>query len=69
MDPNTTWTNLKSELGADNGDEACEFAESLLDWINRGGFMPTNTPFMTREELTAYLIGVRDGIDCDSQRA
>ena len=40
MDPQATWNSLQKAYGRKDWQEAREFAQSLLDWLRRGGFAP-----------------------------
>jgi len=42
MDPNTCWLELSEAFGEDC-DRAMELADSLLHWMERGGFPPQIT--------------------------
>lgn len=68
MDPNATYMNLQSELRVGNGDEAYEFAVALRKWLKSNGFLPSNTPFTTREQLVTYLTGICDAINSTCER-
>jgi hypothetical protein len=40
MDPNSTWTELLQALIDDDWPAAFEAAETLAEWLRRGGFPP-----------------------------
>lgn len=40
MDPNATWSELLQSLIEDDWPAAREAAETLVDWLRRGGFPP-----------------------------
>ena len=40
MDPQATWNSLQQAYGRKDWQEARELAQSLLDWLGRGGFAP-----------------------------
>ena len=41
MDPQITWMNLQEAYLKRDWDDVRELAQSLLDWLQRGGFPPT----------------------------
>ena len=41
MDPNATLQNLLDGIAVDDSEKVSEAAESLSQWIGRGGFLPT----------------------------
>lgn len=43
MDPNECWTALSAAVEDEHWECACELAQELLAWIDRGGFLPTIT--------------------------
>ena len=47
MDPQVTWKTLQEAYRERDWDEVRELAQSLLDWLQRGGFPPTvlGSPF------------------------
>ena len=40
MDPQKSWTEMLDALKQENGDEAREFADALLEWLRIDGFPP-----------------------------
>ena len=40
MDPEVAWNEMLDAIAADNLSEAEASADSLLGWIERGGFVP-----------------------------
>jgi hypothetical protein len=44
MDPQAAWNEMLDAIAENNLAEAELRAESLLDWINSGGFVPQATP-------------------------
>ena len=44
MDPNRTLEELLSALRDNDREGAYEALESLLDWLSRGGFLPSPPP-------------------------
>jgi hypothetical protein len=40
MDPQAAWDQLQEALRDGDWEAVRELAESLLDWLNRGGFAP-----------------------------
>ncbi|REJ87836.1 MAG: hypothetical protein DWQ34_24660 [Planctomycetota bacterium] len=40
MDPHATWTELLQSLIDDDWPVACDAAETLAEWLRRGGFPP-----------------------------
>lgn len=42
MDPNRTLWELVWAIYEGDSDTAVELTESLKEWINKGGFLPTN---------------------------
>ena len=44
MDPQAAWDRLQDAYCEGDWEEVRELAESLLDWLNRGGFSPVTTP-------------------------
>lgn len=40
MDPNATWSELLQALIEDDWPAALEAAETLAEWLRRGGFAP-----------------------------
>ena len=43
MDVNETWRDLSQAVEQDDWQEASQLAETLGEWINKGGFPPTIT--------------------------
>ncbi len=43
MDPQTTWEQLQSAVQAEDWETTRERAQSLLDWLARGGFPPVTS--------------------------
>ncbi len=41
MDPQATWDQLLAALAEEEWDQVEDFARSLLNWLDRGGFPPT----------------------------
>ena len=41
MDPQQTWLDMLDALQRKQWDDAKELADSLYDWIRKGGFPPT----------------------------
>jgi hypothetical protein len=52
MDPNATLVLWRD---ADTTDEATEHAQNLIDWLNRGGFAPTDHELWTNFVLWAGI--------------
>lgn len=44
MDPQATWTELLQAIIDRDRDSATELAESLIDWMEKGGFSPIAIP-------------------------
>ena len=44
MDPQATWIAMIQALIDDDRESASDFAKSLIDWLDRGGFPPTILP-------------------------
>lgn len=40
MDPQQTWTDMLDALKQNDHEEAKELAETLLEWLRKGGFPP-----------------------------
>jgi len=53
MDPNETLTDLLCAFERGDLESASDYLESLLNWINRGGFLPK----VERWEDGSYTIG------------
>ena len=43
MDPQATWEQLQSAVQAEDWETTRERAQSLLDWLARGGFPPVTS--------------------------
>ena len=43
MDPQTAWEQLRSAVLAEDWETTRERAQSLLDWLARGGFPPVTS--------------------------
>lgn len=43
MDPNVCWAGIADAVEKEQWEWACELADSLLAWVERGGFLPTIT--------------------------
>ncbi|MCA9026795.1 MAG: hypothetical protein KDA86_16430 [Planctomycetaceae bacterium] len=69
MDPQVTWEVLLESIADCNYAEAREMAETLLSWLDRGGFPPQTLPrvlsndqdrticlFVCRQVLTEWTI-------------
>jgi hypothetical protein len=41
MDPQATWNSLQEACRRNDREGARELAQSLLDWLGRGGFPPS----------------------------
>ena len=52
MDPQVAWKELQFAYRERDWDEVRELAQSLLDWLQRGGFPPTvlGKPFSDPEQ-------------------
>ena len=44
MDPQATWQSMIQALIDDDRESASEHAQSLIDWLDRGGFSPRVLP-------------------------
>lgn len=44
MDPQATWEAMVQALIEDDRESASEFASSLIDWLDQGGFPPKVLP-------------------------
>ncbi|MGW0929604.1 hypothetical protein [Streptomyces sp. NPDC002644] len=40
MDPNAAWDMLQDAIREGDAEQAVELAESLAEWVGRGGFLP-----------------------------
>jgi hypothetical protein len=60
LDPQATWLAMIQALIDDDREAASEFAECLIDWLDRGGFPPRVLPDLgqaTRDpESAAYQL-------------
>ena len=60
MDPQAAWNQLQESYRAEDWDSVCELAQSLLDWLGRGGFppvtagQPTSDPSLQREVVEDF---------------
>ena len=43
MDPQATWDQLQAALASEDWETTRERAQSLLDWLARGGFPPVTS--------------------------
>lgn len=43
MDPQATWSQLQDACRDEDWDAADELAQSLLNWLQRGGFSPVTS--------------------------
>ena len=43
MDPQAAWNEMLDSIAENDLAEAELYAESLLEWLNRGGFVPQTT--------------------------
>lgn len=56
MDPNAAWNGMLGALMDGMIGEAKEYAEALLGWLDRGGFMPKATQVnMSRDDVYAVV--------------
>jgi len=55
MDPAATLERLREAYGTNDRDEIIGASTDLLDWISRGGFLPT----VSEPQLSALLIMAR----------
>lgn len=60
MDPQATWLAMIQALIDDDRETASEFAENLIDWLDRGGFSPSVLPDLGQAardpESPAYML-------------
>lgn len=42
MDPDTAWNELRRAIRDNDVDAASEYAAALLDWLDGGGFPPSD---------------------------
>ena len=50
MDPQATWLAMIQALIDEDDELASEYAEALVDWLNRGGFPPEVLPDLGQSE-------------------
>jgi hypothetical protein len=60
MDPNVTLRNLLDGIAVDDSEKVSEAAESLSQWIGRGGFLPDDL-----ESAARYLASLSKGYGAD----
>ncbi|MFM9959949.1 MAG: hypothetical protein ACKV2Q_01850 [Planctomycetaceae bacterium] len=59
MDPQAAWDQLQEAFRVHDGEAVRELAQSLLDWLDRGGFSPVTSEGNRNDSARQRAIVIR----------